>query len=256
LCRNLDVPIDNVVLESNLFPEIPKQIIFVISMILGKDKDLALDEFVLGDMTSICPFAVKTLTKFNYTQSLANQIHHQLSEFETLMNFRYQSYLVHLLMFTQAFHFLHLRLKFEHEIGNPVSVIHCKSLIKKKTLNVGFLEYIDQLISKSYHIIHHKIPPRIFLDYKTLLQLSLDKRVGDYYIFENYTKIKVYGSDLRPFLLPIFLTPKIFVLEYIRKILNLDDIHFVSRKYKANFKLKKEVGPFIFNTKSTLQVTT
>jgi hypothetical protein len=80
--------------------------------------------------------------------------------------------------------------------------------------------------------------------------------VGDWYIFENYTEIRVYGSELRPFLLPIFLTPRIFALEYIRQRLNSDDIHFVSRKYKANFKLKKEVGPFIVNTRSTLQVTT
>jgi hypothetical protein len=138
LCRNLDVPIDNVVLESSLFPEIPRQIISMISMILGKDNDLVVDEFVLGNMISICPFTVKPLTKFNYAQFLADQIHHQLSEFETLRNFRYQSYLVHLFLFSQAFHFLHLGLKVEDEIGNPVSVIHWTSLIKKKTLNVGF----------------------------------------------------------------------------------------------------------------------
>jgi hypothetical protein len=52
------------------------------------------------------------------------------------------------------------------------------------------------------------------------------------------------------------LTPRIFALEYIRQRLNSDDIHFVSRKYKASFKLKKEIGPFIVNTISTLQVTT
>jgi hypothetical protein len=111
-------------------------------------------------------------------------------------------------------------------------------------------------MSKSYQIIHNEIPPRIFPECKKLLQLSLDKRVGDWYIFENYTEIRIYGSELRPFLLPIFLTPRIFALEYIRQRLNSDDIHFVSRKYKANFKLKKEVGPFIVNTRSTLQVTT
>jgi hypothetical protein len=59
---------------------------------------------------------------------------------------------------------------------------------------------------------------------------------------------------VQPFLLPTFLTPIIFALEFIRQRLDYDHIHFVSRKYKASFKLKKEVGPFIVNTRSTLQV--
>jgi hypothetical protein len=52
------------------------------------------------------------------------------------------------------------------------------------------------------------------------------------------------------------LTPRISALEYIRQILNSNDVHFVSRKYKSTFKLKKEVGTFIFNSISKLQVAT
>jgi hypothetical protein len=63
---NLDAPSDNVILESRLFPKIPRQIIYMISMILGKDSNLVVDELVLVNMISICPFIVKPLTKFNY----------------------------------------------------------------------------------------------------------------------------------------------------------------------------------------------
>jgi hypothetical protein len=111
LCKNLDVPTDNVVIESSLFPEIPRKIISMISIILGKDNDLVVDEFVLGIMVSICPITTKPMTKFNYAQFLVDQIHHQLSDFESLRNFRYQSYLVHLFLFSQAFHFTHFGLK-------------------------------------------------------------------------------------------------------------------------------------------------
>jgi hypothetical protein len=99
------------------------------------------------------------------------------------------------------------------------------------------------------------MPPRIFSECKILLQLSPDKRVGDWYLFENHTEIRVYGIELQPFLLPRFLTPRIFSLEFIRQRLNFDYVHFVSRKYKSSFKLKKEVGPFVVNTRTTLQVT-
>jgi hypothetical protein len=39
LCQNLDVPADNVTLKASLFPEISRQIISMISVILGKDDD-------------------------------------------------------------------------------------------------------------------------------------------------------------------------------------------------------------------------
>jgi len=99
LWRNVDVLVGNVILESSLFPEIPRKIISMIYAIFGKDKDLVVDEFVLGLMASICVFATKSLIKFNYDQFLADQIHYQLLEFESLRSFRYQSYLVHLFLF-------------------------------------------------------------------------------------------------------------------------------------------------------------
>jgi hypothetical protein len=143
LCRKLDVPDDNVVIESNLFPEVSQKIISMISAILGKINDSTVDEFVLGIMVSIFLITTKPLTRFNYAQFLADQIHYQLSEFESLRCFRYQSYLVHLFLFSQAFHFMHLGLKVEDDIGNPTSVIHWTSMIKKKSLNVVFSQYVD-----------------------------------------------------------------------------------------------------------------
>jgi hypothetical protein len=212
------------------------------------------DEFVLGIMTSTCVFVAKPLIKLNYGQILADQIHYQLLEFESLRSFRYQYYLVHLFLFFKSTHFASAILRVNDEIGSLLLVIHWTSLIKKKRRNVGFLECIDLFMSNSYKVIYSEPPPKIFLECKKLLRLSPDKRVGDWYIFDNYTKIRVYGCELRPFLLPIFLTPKMFSLQYIRKILNSDDVHFVSRKYKATFKLEKEVGPFIVNSKIALQV--
>jgi len=54
-------------------------------------------------------------------------------------------------------------------------------------------------------------------------------------------KLGLIGVEVHPFLLPRFLTPRIFTLEFIQQSLSFDYIHFVSRKYKESFKLKKEV---------------
>ena len=57
---------DNVTLEDSLFPEISRQVISMISIILGKYDDHVVDEFVLGCMMSIFPPTMKPLTKFDY----------------------------------------------------------------------------------------------------------------------------------------------------------------------------------------------
>jgi len=79
LCKNLYVSPDNCTLETNLFPEISRHIISMISTILGKDNNPAIDEFVLVCIMSIFPFTMKPLTKLNYAQFLDDKIHHQLS---------------------------------------------------------------------------------------------------------------------------------------------------------------------------------
>jgi len=43
---------------------------------------------------------------------------------------------------------------------------------------------------------------------------------------------------------------RIFSLEYIRQMINMDELHFISRKRKSQFKIKSQVGSFICNTRS------
>jgi hypothetical protein len=69
-------------------------------MILGKNDDLTMDEFGSSTMDSICPITTNPITKLNFPQFLANQIHYHLSEIKSLQSFRYQSYLVDLSLFS------------------------------------------------------------------------------------------------------------------------------------------------------------
>jgi hypothetical protein len=79
LCKSLDTPANNGVLESNLFPEIRRKFICMIFVILGKDNDLVVDEFVLRIMVENFQIMTKPMTKFNFSQLLADQIHYHLS---------------------------------------------------------------------------------------------------------------------------------------------------------------------------------
>ena len=42
---------------------------------------------------------------------------------------------------------------------------------------------------------------------------------------------------------------RLFSLEYYRKIMNSDEINFVSAKKRSQFKVKNQLGPFIYNSR-------
>ena len=56
---------------------------------------------------------------------------------------------------------------------------------------------------------------------------------------------------MAPYTLPKYVPMRIFSLEYIRQMINMVEVHFVSSKLKkSQFKLKTKVGTFICNTRS------
>ena len=54
-----------------------------------------------------------------------------------------------------------------------------------------------------------------------------------------------------PYRFPIYVPLQIFSPEYIRKVINTDQLHFVLARKKAQLKTKTQIGPFICNTRST-----
>jgi len=91
--------------------------------------------------------------------------------------------------------------------------------------------------------------PRISPEIKKVLQISKQTKVGDWYLYQNHTKIKIYGCLLAPYKLPRYLPMRFFALEYYRKIINADEVNFVNANKKANFKIKDQLGPFICNSR-------
>jgi hypothetical protein len=82
------------------------------------------------------------------------------------------------------------------------------------------------------------------------LHLSYQAKTGDWYVYQKYIEIRVYGCEFPPYRLPKYLPVRISSLEYIRKMVNSDDIHFVAAKNKSQLRIKTQIGPFIYNNKS------
>jgi len=92
-------------------------------------------------------------------------------------------------------------------------------------------------------------PPRISANIKRVLQLLKQYKVGDWYLYQNHTEIRIYGCELPPYKLLMYLPMKLFALEYYRQMINSDEVHFVRAKKKAQLRIKDQLGPFICNNR-------
>jgi len=92
--------------------------------------------------------------------------------------------------------------------------------------------------------------PRISEEIRRIMKLSNQAKIGDWYLYQNYIELRVYGCDLAPYKLPKFLSMRIFTLEYIIQMINVDEVHFVSAKKKSQFRIKSQIGPFICNSRA------
>ena len=85
-------------------------------------------------------------------------------------------------------------------------------------------------------LLSNRTKPRISEEIKKVLHLFEKVQIGDWYLYENYTEIRIFGFEVPPYKLPKFLPMRIFALEYIGQMINMDEIHFVAAR--KSFSLK------------------
>ena len=81
------------------------------------------------------------------------------------------------------------------------------------------LIFINKIMSIFYSLIFGTDLPRILEEIKISLQANPENRIGDWMLFMHSNVIWVYGYQEGPYLLPVFLTPIFFSLEFIRQSL-------------------------------------
>jgi hypothetical protein len=82
---------------------------------------------------------------------------------------------------------------------------------------------------------------RINEEIQRILHLSDLTKMGDWYLYQNHTEIRIYGCELAPYKLPKYLPVRIFTLEYISQMMNSDNIHFASLKKKQQLRIKGQI---------------
>jgi len=132
--------------------------------------------------------------------------------------------------------------------GNPHSVIHWTSLVTNNTTNFTFTDFVDQFLYASTCLFNSYAKLGIGIDIMKTLHLNESSRMGDQYLYQNYTEIRIYGCEFPPIKLPKFVPICISTLEYIRKMINMDQLHFVAAKKKVQFKINTQLGLLICNS--------
>ena len=95
-------------------------------------------------------------------------------------------------------------------------MVSWSTAIEKDHNNEGMFHFINKVMARAYCLVFDSIPPNIFLDLRKLLQLNPNTRDEDLYMFENHTMLRIYGFEEDPYMLPTFLSPRIYALKDIR----------------------------------------
>lgn len=99
---------------------------------------------------------------------------------------------------------------------------------------------MDQFLYVVSCLLNNNVEPSIVPEIRKILHLSEHTRIGDWYLYQIYIEIRIYGYELPPYRLPKFVPIQNFELEYITKMINMDQLHFVAVKKKDQFKTKTQ----------------
>jgi hypothetical protein len=174
-------------------------------------------------------------------------IHDQLSKFSTEDLFRYSSILAYMFMFDQEDKFSFLMQKMDQE--RKPQAITLWTLLRRNSMEFNFKQFIEIFYHLVVSMLSGRPEPRINEEIQRILYLSDLPKTGDWFLYQDHTEIRVYGCELAPYKLPKYFPVLIFALEYIRQMINSNDIHFVSPKKKQQLRIKGQIRSFICNSR-------
>ena len=124
----------------------------------------------------------------------------------------------YLFLFQQADKFEGLGLEKVSRINSqPRTVFQWNPAVHQLANGVGYSNFLNEFMTIAYTIIHNNPLPRIFPEQRNWLQFSEEESIGDWYLFDDYTEIRVYGAEVSPYRLPVFPAMQIYALEYLRQ---------------------------------------
>ena len=82
---------------------------------------------------------------------------------------------------------------------------------------INMFEFVNKIMAEIYKLLFDDVLPRVLEEMILMLQSSSEDKTGDWFLYKYFTFLRVYGFTGEPNRLPAFITPRIFVLEFMRQ---------------------------------------
>ena len=116
--------------------------------------------------------------------------------------------------------------------------------LSERNATIFFFTFVNSIMHAIYKAIFGSTMLRINEDLKFLLQ-NLVELIGDQFCFKDSTVIRVYGFEGEPYKLPKFTTRRLFVLEFLRQRLIVENDNFLKSKKSSSMKFNFTLEPFV-----------
>ena len=108
-------------------------------------------------LDSLCIFL--NLWSFDYPKLIVDTMSEKLSNFNTLTSFKYQAYLMYLILDKYSMHFQSLLEPEQLTPYDVISIIHRDSFLRDPTQ--GFSKFVNEFASHVYYFIYEANYPRV-----------------------------------------------------------------------------------------------
>ena len=125
--------------------------------------------------------------------------------------------------------------------------------LSERNSTMTFIIFTDKVMSSIYKSIFGITLPRMIEEMKAYMHNS-NEPVGDWFLYKDFTMLRIYVFEDEPYRLPVFLTKRIFVLEFLRQRLQVESEIFLKHKKASNMKFKYTIEPFVVNSTASLSI--
>lgn len=77
--------------------------------------------------------------------------------------------------------------------GKPQLVIFWTTLVVKDKKDFSYKTFVEMFVHLAMSLLSGTIEPRISKDIKRIMQLFDQAKTGDWYLYQNFIEIRVYG---------------------------------------------------------------
>ena len=112
-----------------------------------------------------------------------------MTNFNTLRIFKYQSYLMYLILDKFPHHFENLLEPKDPAPYDIISVSHVSSFLRNQP--TSFFKIVNEFMSEVNAMIHEENLPRVSLELQTCLHSGADYDIGDWFLYKDYIVLRI-----------------------------------------------------------------